>query len=74
MDLNMLRKGAIELGVIPMVALFLVFAMHLQNRRLTTMLQKQEQNNMDVVKLLIRGSSREFPVKLKMVTQPFLGI
>lgn len=54
MGIETLIRGAIELGVIPMVALFLVYAMHLQNKRLTAMLEKQEQNNMDVVKLLIQ--------------------
>lgn len=42
-----------ELGVIPALALFLVVAMHLQNRRLTDMVEKREQNNLEILKILI---------------------
>ena len=54
MGLETLIKGAIELGVIPVLALFLVFAMHLQNKRLTAMLQKHEENTMEMVKILVQ--------------------
>ena len=64
MSLDTLIKGAIELGVIPMLALFLVFAMYLQNRRLTLMLERQEQNNIEVVKLLIKEVAEFGKLKL----------
>ncbi|MFH0777217.1 MAG: hypothetical protein V2A71_01170 [Candidatus Eisenbacteria bacterium] len=54
MDLGTLAKAAVELGVIPALALFLVFAMHLQNRKLTSMLEKQEQNTMEILKILVQ--------------------
>ena len=34
-------EGAMQLGVIPMVALFLVFKMQAQNKRLTDMIEAQ---------------------------------
>jgi predicted PurR-regulated permease PerM len=67
MEFSALVKGALELGVIPALALFLVFAMHLQVKKLTSMLEKQEQNNMDVLKTLIKEYSEfikiQFPTK-----------
>lgn len=53
MDVLSLGKIAMELGVIPAVALFLLVAMHLQNRRLTDMVEKREQNNLEILKILI---------------------
>ena len=52
MDLATLGKLALDLGVIPALALFLVVAMHLQNKRLTKMLERQEENNMQLLTLL----------------------
>ena len=52
MDLATLGKLALDLGVIPALALFLVVAMHLQNKRLTKMLERQEENNMELLTLL----------------------
>jgi hypothetical protein len=67
MEFSALVKGALELGVIPTLALFLVFAMYLQVRKLTSMLEKQEQSNMDVLKTLIKEYSEfiktQFPKK-----------
>jgi len=53
MDFTTIIKAAIELGVVPALALFLVVAMWWQNRRLTTMLEKQENNNMEMLKVLV---------------------
>jgi hypothetical protein len=53
MDFLSVAKIAMELGVIPTLALFLVVAMHLQNRRLTDMVEKREQNNLEILKILI---------------------
>ena len=53
MDLSTLIKAAMELGVIPALALFLVVSMHRQNTRLTDMIDKREQNNLEMLKLLI---------------------
>ncbi len=60
-----LINGALELGIIPTIALFLVFSFHRQNVRLTKMLQEREKASMDLVKtftehiLLIMGKSKE---------------
>ncbi len=53
MDIAAIGKLAIELGVIPAVALFLILAMQVQNKRLTQMLQEREQQSLEIVKLLI---------------------
>jgi len=53
MDFVSVGKVAMELGVIPAVALFLVVPMHIQNRRLTSTLEQREQNSFDVLKILI---------------------
>ncbi len=53
MDFLSVAKVAMELGVIPTLALFLVTAMHYQNRRLTDMVEKREQNNLEILKILI---------------------
>lgn len=53
MDFATVGKLALQLGVIPTVALFLVVSMHLQNKRLTTMLEKHEQSTFEILKELI---------------------
>lgn len=53
MDFLTVAKVAMELGVIPTLALFLVVSMHRQNKRLTDMVEKREQNNIDMLKILI---------------------
>jgi hypothetical protein len=53
MDFLSIAKVAMNLGVIPTLALFLVMAMHLQNKRLTDMVEKREQNNLEILKILI---------------------
>jgi len=53
MDFLSVAKIAMELGVIPTVALFLIVAMHIQNRRLTDMVEKREENNLEILKILI---------------------
>ena len=58
MDLTTLAKVALDLGVIPAVALFLVLSMHLQNRRLTKMLEQREQASMDLVRMLVMEISK----------------
>jgi hypothetical protein len=54
-----LAKVAVELGVVPCVALFLVFAMHLQNKHLIEMLDQREKNNFDILKMLIHQQLME---------------
>lgn len=53
MDLAAIAKLAMDFGVIPALALFLVTAMHLQNKRLTDMVEKREENNLEILKILI---------------------
>ena len=53
MDFLGIAKVAMDLGVIPALALFLVSAMHFQNKRLTDMVEKREQNNLEILKILI---------------------
>jgi hypothetical protein len=50
MEFETLIKGALELGLIPAIALFLVFSFHRQNVRLTKMLEDREKASMDLVK------------------------
>jgi hypothetical protein len=53
MDFATVSKIALELGVIPTVALFLVVSMHLQNKKLTSMLEKHEQSTFEILKELV---------------------
>lgn len=42
-----------ELGVIPTLALFLIVSMHRQNKRLTDMVERREENNLEMIKILM---------------------
>lgn len=53
MDFTSLAKVAMDLGVIPALALFLVVSIQRQNKRLTDMVETREQNNIEMLKLLI---------------------
>jgi len=53
MDLTTLAKVAMDLGVIPALALFLVVSIQRQNKRLTDMAEKREENNLEMLRLLI---------------------
>jgi hypothetical protein len=53
MDLAAIAKAAIDLGVIPALALFLIVSMHRQNKRLTDMVEKREENNLTMIKILM---------------------
>lgn len=53
MDFTTIVKAALDLGVIPTVALFMILSMHRQNKRLTDMVEKREQNNIEMLKILI---------------------
>jgi len=53
MDLTTLDKVAMDLGVIPALALFLVVSIQRQNKRLTDMAEKREENNLEMLRLLI---------------------
>lgn len=53
MDFTTIVKAALDLGVIPTVALFMILSMHRQNKRLTDMVEKREQNNIEMLKLLV---------------------
>lgn len=53
MDFSAVAKVAMELGVIPTVALFLVVSMHVQNRKLTAMLEKKDQHSNEILTTLI---------------------
>jgi hypothetical protein len=52
-DLVEIGKLAMNLGVIPALALFLVVAIQRQNQRLTDMVEQREKNNLEMLKLLI---------------------
>jgi hypothetical protein len=53
MDIATIGKLAIDLGVIPTVALFLILSMYQQNKRLTAMLEQREKQSLETTKLLI---------------------
>jgi hypothetical protein len=53
MDFASLAKVAVDLGVVPAIALFLVAAMQTQNRRLTTMLEKKEEAMTEILMSLV---------------------
>jgi phosphoribosylcarboxyaminoimidazole (NCAIR) mutase len=53
MDFATIAKAAMDLGVIPALALFLIVSMHRQNKRLTDMVEKREQNNLEMIKILV---------------------
>lgn len=53
MDLSAVVKAAIDLGVIPALALFLVVAMHRQNRELTKMLADRETQSNEMIRNLV---------------------
>ena len=53
MDFATLSKAAIDLGIVPALALFLVLAMHRQNRQLTQMLADREKHNNEMIKQLV---------------------
>ena len=53
MDFAAIAKVAMDLGVIPALALFLVISIHRQNNRLTDMVEKREANNLEMMKLLV---------------------
>jgi hypothetical protein len=53
MDLAAIGKLAMDLGVIPALALFLVLSIQKQNSRLTDMVEKREANNLEMLKLLV---------------------
>jgi hypothetical protein len=57
MDFAALGKLAIDLGVIPALALFLVLSMYQQNKRLTAMLQEREKQSLEIVRLLVEQIS-----------------
>jgi hypothetical protein len=66
MDFTAYAKLALDLGVIPAVALFLVFAMHLQNRRLTALLEKKDEQ---MTAMLERKDQQAFEVIGRLVTE-----
>ena len=53
MDFAEIGKLAMNLGVIPALALFLIIAIQRQNHRLTDMVEQREKNNLEMLKLLI---------------------
>jgi len=53
MEFATIAKAAMDLGVIPALALFLIVSMHRQNKRLTDMVEKREQNNLEMIKILV---------------------
>jgi hypothetical protein len=66
MDFAAFAKLAVDLGVVPAVALFLIFAMHMQNRRLTALLErKDEQLNA----MLEKKDQQAFEVIGRLVTE-----
>jgi len=53
MDFVAVAKAALELGVIPTLALFLVVALYFQNRHLTAMIEKKDAQSFEILKALI---------------------
>lgn len=53
MDLTSLVNAALNLGVIPALALFLVLAMHRQNKQLTDMIAEREKANNEMIRSLV---------------------
>ncbi len=53
MEFMSLVKAALELGVIPTIALALVYSLHLQNRRLTAMIEKKDEHTYQILSKLI---------------------
>jgi hypothetical protein len=53
MDVGAVLKAALELGVIPALALFLVISIHRQNRQLTAMIAEREKQNLEMIKALV---------------------
>jgi hypothetical protein len=66
MDFASYAKLAVDLGVVPAVALFLIFAMHLQNRRLTALLEKKDEQ---MNTMLERKDQQAFEVIGRLVTE-----
>ena len=64
MDIVSIAKVAIELGIIPAIALFLIVSFHRQNVKLTQMLQEREKQSIELVRtfsehiLLIRDEKK----------------
>lgn len=54
MDLKTVIEGAMQLGVIPAVALYLVVSLHRQNGRLTQLLDRREQDMAKINELMIK--------------------
>lgn len=52
MDFLSMVKAAVELGIAPVLALFLVFTMHKEKKQLLAMIEKHEQNHLEIVKTL----------------------
>jgi hypothetical protein len=77
MDFAAFAKLALDLGVIPAVALFLIFAMHLQNKRLSAMLEKKDQqmNEMlgkkdeQITQMMEKKDEQAFAVIGRLVTE-----
>ncbi len=65
MDFATVGQLALQLGVIPTVALFLVVSMHIQNRRLTAMLEKHEQSTFEILRELIAQVAEYKKARLK---------
>jgi hypothetical protein len=53
MELQTIVQAAMNLGVIPVVALYLVYRLHEQNKSLTTMLDQREKDMARWVELVI---------------------
>jgi len=53
MEFTTLINAALNLGVIPALALFLVLAMHRQNKQLTDMIAESEKANKEMIRSLV---------------------
>ena len=53
MDLATIIKGAVELGVIPVLALLLVLGLHQQNKHLRERLDEQDNRSWEMLKKLV---------------------
>jgi len=48
-------EAAMQLGVVPVLILFLVYQLHLQNRRLTDVIARQEEDNRRLLTIIVEG-------------------
>jgi regulator of PEP synthase PpsR (kinase-PPPase family) len=59
MTFQVVVQAAMQFGVIPALALFLVYQLHHQNRRLTDMIDRQERETARILTIIIDSLVKE---------------